>query len=189
MFNIKKLAGKRFTNIFSSVLSPQFHTRSLHNHNNNNNTLPHVRNLSLTLSFKSILHNHKAKDIKHWMNSIISETQSAPLNLHNLDINHPLSPYLISLLSLFVSVSTLILFGLVTFGRKLNLIFSLCLSPSPSPFPPSCWYQNAHSVKLKPMHFWLWNKFAPLMRLELVQGSAMKTLLHLFPFMLELSTA
>lgn len=104
-------------------------------------------------------------------------------------IPFPLSPYLIFSL-LFVSVSTLILFG-----RKLNFIFSLCTSLSLSlslsllSALSFCWYQNACSVKLKPMHFWLWNKFTLLMRLDLVQGSVMKTLLHLFSFMVELSTA
>lgn len=66
---------------------------------------------------------------------MISKTkfQLPPPNLYKVFIPFPLSPYLIFPL-LFVSVSTLILFG-----RKLNFIFSLCTSLSLSlSVPPFC---------------------------------------------------
>lgn len=69
--------------------------------------------------------------------------------------------YLIFSLSLHSSVSTVsasavIVFGMVAFGRKLNFILTLH-----SALRLFCRYWNARSVKLNPMHFWLWNKFAP----------------------------
>lgn len=126
-------------------------------------------------------------NIKHCMNSIISETkfQLPPSNLHNLNINpFPVALSYFPLAPSFVCKS--IDFNSLWYGdfwQKIKLhIFSVFLFVSlrmPSLFTPSCWYRNACSVKLKPMHFWLRNKFAPLMRLELVQGSAMKTLFTL----------
>ena len=121
------------------------------------------------------------------MNSIISETkfQLPPSNLHNLNTNpFPVALSYFPLAPSFVCKS--IDFNSLWYGdfwQKIKLhIFSPFLFVSlrvPSLFTPSCWYRNACSVKLKPMHFWLRNKFAPLMRLELVQGSAMKTLFTL----------
>lgn len=53
----------------------------------------------------------------------------------------------------------------------------------------SCLYQNAFSVKLKPTHFSLWNKFVILMRLELLQNFAVKLIPYVPPFMVKWSTS
>lgn len=81
-------------------------------------------------------------------------------------------------------------FNSIWFGDLWQKIKLYSLSLSLSVFPLTRCYRNACSVKLKPVHFWLWNKCMLLMSLDLVKRCEIKTHLYShFPFMLELTTA